>query len=61
MRLRGPWAPWYAIPADSKAYMRLVVADILVRTLLSLGLTFPTLDDAAQAELAAMRRVLESE
>ena len=28
-----PWAPWYAIPADDKRFMRYQVADIVVRTL----------------------------
>lgn len=36
-----PWAPWYAIPADSKSYMRLTVADIVVRTLQGLQLGYP--------------------
>ncbi len=56
-----PWAPWYAIPADSKSAMRLAVADIMVRTLESLDLSFPELGDREQNELAAMRRKLESE
>ena len=30
-----PWAPWYAIPADSKSYMRLQVASILAEYQLS--------------------------
>ena len=28
-----PWAPWFAIPADHKPYMRLAVAEIIVATL----------------------------
>ena len=32
-----PWAPWYAIPADSKPFMRLQVADIVIATLKSLN------------------------
>ena len=43
-----PWAPWYAIPADSKPYMRLQVARIVHDTLLSLGVEFPRIDDAAR-------------
>ena len=36
-----PWAPWYAIPADDKPYMRLCVAEIIVNTLKRLGLRLP--------------------
>lgn len=36
-----PWAPWYAIPADSKPYMRYVVADIVTRALENLSLRYP--------------------
>src|SRR5262249_32908507 len=38
-----PWAPWYAIPADSKSYMRRAVADIIVGTLKELALEYPKL------------------
>jgi len=36
-----PWAPGYAIQADSRSYMRMCVADIVVRTLRSLDLHYP--------------------
>lgn len=36
-----PWAPWYAIPADSKPYMRARVAEIIVHALAGLGLAYP--------------------
>lgn len=51
-------APWYAIPADSKSYMRTVVADIVVRTLESLDLRWPKPDAAERAKFAAIRRRL---
>jgi len=53
-----PWAPWYAIPADSKPFMRAAVADVLVRTLDSLGLRYPTLPDEERARLAEMEALL---
>jgi len=56
-----PWAPWYAIPADSKSWMRLQVADILVRALRGLGLAYPSVDEASRASFAAMRERLEAE
>jgi PPK2 family polyphosphate:nucleotide phosphotransferase len=37
-----PWAPWYAIPADDKDFMRATVAEIVVRRLESLELAYPT-------------------
>jgi len=36
-----PWAPWYAIPADNKSYMRARVADIIIDALQSIGLRYP--------------------
>lgn len=51
-------APWYAIPADSKSFMRATVADIVVRTLKSLDLHWPKLDAAERAKFAEMRRQL---
>lgn len=56
-----PWAPWYAIPADSKPYMRLQVAKIVQETLESLGLDFPEVDEQARAELLECRAALEKQ
>jgi polyphosphate kinase 2 (PPK2 family) len=54
-----PWAPWYAIPADSKPYMRLEVARIVRETLQGLGVEFPKIDDDARRALADCRKTLE--
>lgn len=56
-----PFAPWYAIPADDKSYMRLQVAEVLVATLENMGLKYPTLSDAETARLQGYRRALEEE
>lgn len=56
-----PWAPWYAIPADSKPHMRLQVARIVRDTLEALGLEFPTIDDDARDALARCRAELEAQ
>ncbi|MFZ1862724.1 MAG: PPK2 family polyphosphate kinase [Polyangiales bacterium] len=56
-----PWAPWYAIPADSKPYMRLQVARIVHETLEGLHLSFPTIGDEARAALAKGRAMLEGQ
>ena len=37
-----PWAPWYAIPADNKPYMRSTVAKIIAKSLKSLDLKYPS-------------------
>ena len=56
-----PWAPWYAIPADNKPYMRMTVAKILRRTFENLSLEYPTLPADELAELGACRKRLEDE
>ena len=56
-----PWAPWYAIPADSKPYMRARVADIIIDTLQSIGLRYPEPSDEDLAEFAESRRELEDD
>jgi PPK2 family polyphosphate:nucleotide phosphotransferase len=50
-----PWAPWYAIPADNKDFMRLAVAEIVRDTLKSLDLEYPRPDADALARFAEMR------
>jgi PPK2 family polyphosphate:nucleotide phosphotransferase len=49
-----PWAPWYAIPADSKPYARACVAEIIVEALEGLDLEYPqpTAEDRAQFDVA---------
>lgn len=56
-----PWAPWYAIPADSKSFMRRTVAEIVVATLSQLDLRYPELTAAELEELARIRAQLEAE
>ncbi len=56
-----PWAPWYAIPADDKAFMRVQVAEVIADTLRNLGLEYPSLSPSERAKLKAMREVLEAE
>lgn len=55
------WAPWYAIPADSKLFMRLTVAETLLATLESMALDYPQLDASEAARLGEMKRQLENE
>jgi PPK2 family polyphosphate:nucleotide phosphotransferase len=56
-----PWAPWYAIPADSKPYMRLTVAEIIVDTLKSLKLRYPDVKAKEKMQFDEMRRILMEE
>jgi len=56
-----PWAPWYAIPADSKPYMRLTVGKILLESLRHLSLSYPKVSTKTQEELDEMRRILTEE
>ncbi len=56
-----PYAPWYAIPADAKPYMRRTVADIVVKTLAQLDLPAPTVSDETLEELERVKAELEAE
>ena len=55
------WAPWYAIPADNKSYMRARVADIIIDALQSIGLRYPQPSDKDRAEFAEARAELDAE
>ena len=54
-----PWAPWYAIPADSKPYMQARVAEIIINALESIGLRFPEPTEEDRVAFSAARRDLE--
>jgi PPK2 family polyphosphate:nucleotide phosphotransferase len=56
-----PWAPWYAIPADDKPFMRLKVAEIIVDALKSLPLQYPELHETEMTRLLDARKMLENE
>jgi PPK2 family polyphosphate:nucleotide phosphotransferase len=56
-----PYAPWYAIPADDKDYMRAAVAKILVETLERIDPRFPGLDAGKRREVAEGRKRLLAE
>jgi PPK2 family polyphosphate:nucleotide phosphotransferase len=56
-----PWAPWYVLPADRKHVMQAMTAAILVDTIQSLDLSWPTVSEEDQRKNAAARTRLESE
>jgi PPK2 family polyphosphate:nucleotide phosphotransferase len=55
------YAPWYLIPADHKWFSRVAVADIVVKKLESLGLSYPKLPAKEQKELANSKKLLEND
>ncbi len=55
------WAPWYAIPADDKSYMRARVAEIIVSALKGIGLQYPIVTDADRTSFAEARAELEAD
>jgi PPK2 family polyphosphate:nucleotide phosphotransferase len=50
-----PWAPWYAVPADDKDYLRWQVAKLVNDALAQLDLRFPRIDKAGRAKLKKAR------
>jgi PPK2 family polyphosphate:nucleotide phosphotransferase len=53
-----PWAPWYTIPADSKSYMRMTVANIVRSTVEGLNLEYPRIGEQEREEMFELRREL---
>jgi len=53
-----PWAPWYAIPADDKPYMRARVAETIVNALQGIGLQYPETPEEDRADFAEARAEL---
>jgi len=52
------WAPWYAIPADSKPYMQATIAEIIAEALDSLGLRYPMPDEELLEQFEGFREAL---
>ena len=50
-----PWAPWYAVPADDKPYMRATVAEIVRGSMAKLGSQYPTVSEERMVELRHLR------
>lgn len=53
-----PWAPWYAIPADNKAYMRLTVAELILANMRTLDLHYPEVSKKEKARFGTLRQKL---
>jgi hypothetical protein len=54
-------SPWYVVPADNKAFSRVVVASAIINTLDSLDLEFPKVSKEKLAELNAVKEELLAE
>lgn len=50
-----PWAPWYAIPADEKPFMRRAVADVVLRTFERMDPRFPEIDGRHRERMLELR------
>lgn len=55
------YAPWYAIPADDKPYMRVAIAEIIADTLEAMQLQYPDISVEEQAKFSEARHLLEAE
>jgi PPK2 family polyphosphate:nucleotide phosphotransferase len=55
----APWAPWYAVPADDKPFMRTCVSELIVAGLKKLPLSFPRLAEDRVEEFRNLRKELE--
>jgi PPK2 family polyphosphate:nucleotide phosphotransferase len=55
------WAPWYVIPSDHKWVARVVVAEILIRSIRCLHPSFPEMTDEQQRALTAAEEQLKRE
>jgi polyphosphate kinase 2 (PPK2 family) len=51
-------APWYVVPADDKLNTRLIISQIVVDTLASLKLSYPTTTEERRKELQTIRNQL---
>jgi len=53
-----PWAPWYAVPADDKPFMRKTVAGIFKDALKAMGPEYPQVSKEDRKRMLAMREKL---
>jgi PPK2 family polyphosphate:nucleotide phosphotransferase len=54
-------APWYVVPADNKAFARIVVASAIIDTLDSIGLAYPKVGKENLEKLHAVKKELLAE
>jgi len=56
-----PEAPWYVVPANNKAFARLVIAEAIVEAMQDLDLKYPKVEGPALKELERVRGALMAE
>jgi PPK2 family polyphosphate:nucleotide phosphotransferase len=54
-------APWYVVPADNKAYARIVIASAIINALDALNLQYPRVSNEKIEELKAIKKMLMEE
>jgi PPK2 family polyphosphate:nucleotide phosphotransferase len=54
-------SPWYVVPANNKAFARIVVASAIINTLDELDLDFPQVNDEKRNSLQAIKKELLAE
>jgi PPK2 family polyphosphate:nucleotide phosphotransferase len=54
-------APWYVVPADNKAFARIVVASAIINAMDELNLAYPKVSKAKIEELKAIKKILMEE
>ena len=54
-------APWYVVPADDKQNARLIVSQLILKTLANLKLSYPETNSEHRKELLNIRKRLEDE
>ncbi|MCX6150401.1 MAG: polyphosphate kinase 2 family protein [Ignavibacteriales bacterium] len=54
-------ASWYIIPSDKKWFARLVISEIIVKTLKSMDLKYPNVDDSEKERLKLIKEMLKNE
>ena len=52
------YAPWYVIPADKKWYARLIISQIIVKTLNDLKLSYPEISEEQELILQKYKKLL---
>ncbi len=55
------FAPWYIIPADKKWFTRLVISEIIIKTMEKMKPEYPTLNDEQMNNLGLYKKQLEEE
>ena len=54
-------SPWYIVPADNKDYTRKIISDVLVKTMKSLDISYPKLDEEQLKALEEYKRQLKGD